>query len=329
MFSAPPYAGPKSDHFDGERFHNLNPARHAQSVESFIRFLFFRRSGHWRDWTELTPQPPPPPRVTGTRLRATFINHATVLVQTEGLNLLTDPVWSERVSPVSWAGPRRHRPPGLRLEDLPPIDAVIVSHNHYDHLDLETLKFLARRHAAPIIVPLGNRALLEANDIGGSTELDWWEAASLARGARVTAVPAQHFSGRGTQDRDRTLWCGFVIETRAGTVYFAGDTGFGSHFHLIAGRFPKIRLALLPIGAYQPRWFMSAVHISPEEAVHAHEILNAHTSMGIHFGTFALSDDAEDEPVVDLERALRRAKIPRSKFFTLEHGEGRDVPPLD
>jgi L-ascorbate metabolism protein UlaG (beta-lactamase superfamily) len=260
-------------------------------------------------------------RIDDGRLRVTFVNHATTLVQMDGVNILTDPIWSERCSPVSWAGPKRHRAPGIRFEDLPPIDAVIVSHNHYDHLDIPTLR---RLHASRIVTSLGNAALMAKHGVAGARDLDWWQSFDLNDRVRITSVPAQHFCARALSDRNNTLWGGFVISGPSGNVYFAGDTGWGKHFGEIAERFGSVRLALLPIGAYLPRWFMKPAHISPAEAVDAHLALRAGTSMAMHFGTFQLGDDGEFQPVEDLQRALAERGSPR--FWVLGQGEGRDVP---
>lgn len=314
--AAPHYHGPVTDHFDGERFHNSSPAW--QSERSFLKWMATRERGHWPHWIDAPYGPPPPSRVGDGDLRVTFINHATMLIQIDGRNFLTDPIWSERASPLRITGPRRHRPPGIRFDDLPPIDFVLVSHNHYDHCDIRTL----RRLRAPIITPLGNGALLRRFGIGDVTELDWWQSEGP-----VTAVPSQHFAARGMSDRNRNLWGGFVIASRAGNVYFAGDTGWGGHFWEIAHRFAPIRLALLPIGAYLPRWFMQPAHIDPAEAVDAHFVLQAHTSVAMHFGTFALGDDGEADPPRDLRHAIELNGNPR--FWILEHGEGRDIPPCD
>ena len=316
LIAAPRYRGPLSDHFDGERFHNFGPGW--QSEQSFIKWMLTRDRGAWREWTDAPFGPPPPRNVGDGELRITFINHATTLVQLDGVNILTDPIWSERTSPVGFAGPKRHRPPGIRFEDLPPIDLVLVSHNHYDHLDVPTLRRLT---GARIITALGNGALMRRHGIVAA-ELDWWESRDI-----VTAVPSQHFSARGLTDRNRNLWCGFVIGSQSGNVYFAGDTGWGTHFAEIGRRFQPMRLALLPIGAYRPRWFMKPAHIDPAEAVEAHHALKAQTSVAIHFGTFALGDDGEFEPVRDLESAIAANGNPR--FWILQHGEGRDVPPCD
>jgi len=254
------------------------------------------------------------------------VGHSTTLLQAGGLNVLTDPVWSQRASPVAWAGPRRRRPPGLRFEDLPPIDLVLLSHNHYDHLDLPTLRRLAREHTPRFVAGLGVGRLLADAGVGPALELDWWQEADGPGGLTVTCVPARHFSGRGLRDRDATLWCGYVLHGPGGLVYFAGDTGFGRHFEEIARRFGAPRLALLPIGAYLPLWFMGPVHLSPTDALRAHQILGARASVALHFGTFRIADDAEGQAVAVLQAALREEGGHQAAFWVLACGEGRDVP---
>jgi L-ascorbate metabolism protein UlaG (beta-lactamase superfamily) len=313
-----------TDHFDGRRFHNVEPPNRRGFLD-FLRWQSTRKRGEWNQWTDSEPGSPPPTHVDGKALRVTFVNHATVLVQTAGLNILTDPIWSERASPVTWAGPKRHRRPGLRFEDLPPIDVVLTSHNHYDHLDLKTLARLRGQHQPLFVTGLGNAALLNVNEITDVRELDWWDTANSSNGVSVTCVPAKHFSGRGLSDGDATLWCGFVIQAPAGNIYFAGDTGMGSHFKEIKERFTRFRLALLPIGAYLPRWFMHPMHLSPTEAIEVHHILEPSVSLAIHFGTFALGDDGEVEPVAELRKALNEKDKRDTNFWVLEHGEGRDV----
>jgi L-ascorbate metabolism protein UlaG (beta-lactamase superfamily) len=324
-FSAPRYEGPITNHFNGRKFLNLEPPERKGFID-FLRWQITSRPGRWNKWTDAPFGPVPQPRVKGKDLRVTFVNHATVLIQTDGLNILTDPIWSERASPVSWAGPKRHRPPGIRFEDLPPIDIVLISHNHYDHLNIETLVRLNAEHQPRFVCGLGNRALLNARGILDVIELDWWDAAKVSEEFSVTCVPAKHFSGRGLSDGDATLWCGYVLQGSGGSIYFAGDTGMGSHFVEIKNRFGPFRLALLPIGAYLPSWFMCPVHISPREAVEIHHTLQARVSMAIHFGTFALGDDGELEPALDLRDALGDSTDSDSHFWVLEHGEGRDVP---
>lgn len=315
FFASPRHRGPVSDHFDGQRFFNLNPGW--QSEEAFLKWVLNRERGYWRRWTDESSGPKPPERVDD--LRITFINHSTTLIQMDRLNILTDPVWSARVSPVGFAGPRRHRPPGIRFEDLPPIDLVLVSHNHYDHCDIATLARLQERFAPRIVTPLGTGRLMARHGVRNAIELDWWES-----DGNVTVVPAQHFSARSISDRNRSLWGGLVVSSSRGNVYFAGDTGWGPHFAEIGRRLGPIRLALLPIGAYRPRWFMKPAHIDPAEAVGAHVELGADTSVAIHYGTFALGDDGEFEPVRDLQQVLETNGNPR--FWILDHGEGRDVP---
>ena len=324
--SAPRWRGPLTDHFDGRRFRSIEPLDHGFS--DFWRWITHRESGFWPDFVDAPPGPKPPERVGGGRLLATFVNHATVLLQMDGINLLTDPVWSERVSPFSFVGPRRHRPAGIRLEDLPPLDAILVSHNHYDHMDVATLRRLEARRPVPIFVALNNARYLAACGVGGARDLDWWQSAPLAAGVEVTVVPARHFSSRGPFDRDRALWGGFVVKGPSGSVYFAGDTGWGSHFARIRERLGPPRLALLPIGAYRPRWFMAAAHIDPEEAVRAHETLGAGTSLAVHFGTFAQADDGIDEPEQALREALARRSNP-PRFLRLDNGQSAEIPPLE
>lgn len=321
LTAAPHYHGTVTDHFDGVRFHNLDAGIHGQG--SFVKWQMTREPGFWPDWIDAAPGPKPPDRVAGGRMRVTLINHATMLVQVDGLNILTDPIWSERCSPVGFIGPRRHRSPAIRFRDLPPIDVVLVSHNHYDHLDIPTLHRLQWRHAPRIITPLGNARLMGRHGVVNATEVDWWKSVRVDDKVEVTVVPAQHFCARAISDRNRNLWGGFVISAPSGRAYFAGDTGWGSHFDLIASRFAPFRLAMLPIGAYLPRWFMQVVHIDPAEAVQAHARIGAETSVPMHYGTFHLGDDGERQPLDDLRRALE--SNPTKGFRILEHGIGEEV----
>lgn len=328
-FSAPGYQGPKTPHFDGERFRNNPEPLAPHGFGDLLKWATHREPGPWPEIAPPAPGPRPPERVGPGEVRVTFVNHATVLVQLDGLNVLTDPIWSERASPVSWAGPKRQRPPGLRFEDLPPIDLVLVSHNHYDHLDLPTLKRLAEVHHPALVTGLGNDRLLEQEGLADVHALDWWEDREI-RGLKVSGVPAKHFSARGTCDRNKTLWLGFVLHGLGGPVYFAGDTGYGTHFAKIRRRYGAPRLAVLPIGAYRPRWFMSPVHLSPADAYLAHVALEAGTSVAMHYGTFPLADDGRTEAVEALGRALDGARQEGAdpRFWALDFGEGRDVPAL-
>ena len=301
-------------HFDGKRFFNPDGSQ----VRGFLDVLRWKLSSRPepspRFVSDVEPSQPPS-RVEGAQLRVTLINHSTLLLQQSDLHILTDPMWSERASPLASIGPRRRRKPGVRWEDLPRVDLVLLSHNHYDHLDLASLRRLAERGESRFVVPTGVARLLRSRNIGPVDELDWGESLALG-GTVIHSVPALHFSGRGIFDRNRTSWCGYVIETADRIVYFAGDTAFGRHFALIRERFGAPRLALLPIGAYEPRWFMSPVHMGPDEAVRAHEILGAKTSIAIHHGTFQLGDEGIDTPKERL-----RACAPGDSFLVLNNGQ--------
>jgi len=319
----PTYHGPVSKHFDGEEFHNLLPTE-SHGFGDMLNWMWNREPGVWQEVTDAVYGPRPPAHANS--LRATFVNHATVLIQTHELNILTDPIWSERASPVSWAGPKRMRPPGIRFDDLPKIDIVIVSHCHYDHMDLPTLKRLYERDHPRFIVGLGNASILQQAGIEGVEELDWWQSLKLNEDTRITGVPAQHFSMRWIGDRNERLWLGYVIDGPDGKIYFAGDTGMGPQFKQIYQRFGPIRLSLLPIGAYLPRWFMASVHLSPHDAVLAHQQLHSQTSVGIHFGTFRLADDGQFDPIRDLAAAREQEGVGEKAFRVLDFGEGLQVP---
>ena len=311
-------------HFDGTRFYNPD-APQARGLLDALRWKLTSRPEPSPRFISDVEQSIPPRRVEGSALRATLVNHSTVLLQQRDSNILTDPIWSERASPLAWAGPRRRRKPGVCFEDLPPIDAVLMSHNHYDHLDLPTLRRLAARGDSTFIVPARGAQLLGSQNIGPVHELDWGESLTLA-GVVIHCVPALHFSSRGIFDRNMTLWCGYVIECRERTVYFAGDTAFGPHFARIREKFGSPDLALLPIGAYEPRWFMSPVHMAPEEAVRAHEILAARTSVAIHHGTFQLADEGIDTPKKELISCARDGAFPGTSFLIMKNGEFAEIP---
>ena len=309
-------------HFDGRRFYNPG-APQARGFLDAIRWKLGSRPEPSPAFISDVQQSTPPGCTEGGELRVTLVNHSTVLIQQRKFNILTDPIWSERATPVSWLGPRRRREPGVRMDDLPNIDVVLISHNHYDHFDLPTLRQLAGRGRSTFIVAAGDARLLRSERIEPVYELDWGESLSLS-GFNVHCVPALHFSARGILDRNKTLWCGYAIEFPDRLVYFAGDTAFGSHFAQIREKFGSPQLALLPIGAYEPRWFMSSVHINPEEAVRAHEILGAKTSIAIHHGTFQLADDAIDTPQIQL-MACRRD----DSFLILKNGQFAEIPMLN
>lgn len=310
---------PLSDHFDGARF-RLPKGKRPPGLLSVLRWKLTSRAARWPSWVE-DPRVPPPPPIKDAEMAATFVGHATWLLRLGSITLLTDPIWSERCSPVSFAGPRRVRRPGLAFETLPRVDVTLVSHGHYDHLDLPTLARLAEVHRPTFVTPLGHGPLLTRHAIGPVHELDWWQAWEGPRGLRVTLVPSRHFSARSLLDRNRALWGGFVVEREGRRIYFAGDSAYGPHFSEIGERLGPFDLALLPIGAYAPRWFMRRVHMDPDEAVCAHVDLGSPATLAMHWGTFQLTDEPLDEPVRRLGQACATAGIAPEHFRVLQHGE--------
>jgi L-ascorbate metabolism protein UlaG (beta-lactamase superfamily) len=314
----PYYQGPVSDHFDGTRFRNS--AGEPETDRSLSEVLRWRRSAadnRWPSSVEVTPVVPDA-RVDG--LRVTMIGHATLLIQFAGLNILTDPVWSDRASPVAFAGPRRVTAPGVELTALPPIDAILLSHSHYDHMDLTALRALQGAHDPLIVTPLGNDAIIHRHIPAARVVVgDWGDRVEIAPGAAAHIVPALHWSSRGLRDRRMALWSGFVVEVAGKRVYFAGDTGYGTGdiFRAIGARFGPVDLAILPIGAYDPRWFMAAQHCDPEEAVRIFEHVGAKAAVGMHWGTFKLTDEPRGEPEVRLAAEVARCGIDPGRFVAL------------
>ena len=272
-------------------------------------------------WPERVDEPPQRPAPLDDRAAVvTFIGHATLLIQTPAGNILTDPMYSQRAGPFNLMGPRRVRQPAVLFDALPRISTVLLSHNHYDHCDVHTLGMLADRFDPLVVTPLGNAALVRSSGIHRVEELDWWQEAKSST-LPITLTPAKHFSARGPFDKNRALWGGFVLTTGGTRIYFAGDSAYGPFFRDIRQRLGPIDLALLPIGAYEPRWFMHVVHMNPVEAVQAHIDLGAPESIGIHFGTFQLTTEGIDDPLRALEDARRANNIPPSRFRTLGFGE--------
>jgi len=261
-----------------------------------------------------------PLSLDGAAAVVTFIGHATFLIQTAAGNILTDPMYSRRAGPLNVLGPRRVRPPAVVFDDLPPIAVILLSHNHYDHCDLPTLRKLAARFDPLVVTPLANAALVRSSGIRRVEELDWWQHATRAP-LPIVATPAQHFSARTPFDRDRALWGGFVVTAGGVRMFFAGDTAYAGFFRDIRQRLGPIDLALLPIGAYEPRWFMQTVHMNPAEAVQAHVDLEASASVGMHFGTFQMTTEGIDAPLRALDDARRARNIAPSRFRTLAFGE--------
>ena len=305
LISAPRYVGEKMDNFDGSKFIN----RSGYVEKGIVELIKWRLSRDTSPWSELSEADVeygkrPAERVDDSTQVITYVNHSTFLIQTNGLNILMDPVWSNRVSPFSFAGPKRMRPPGIKFEDLPHIDYVMISHNHYDHLDIHTVKKIEALHSPTFIVPLGVDLYLKEKGIKKTIALNWWEGTPLSESVTVDAVEAQHFSSRGMFDRDKTLWVGFVIQSPTGNIYFAGDTGYNNFFIEIGKRYAPIKTAIIPIGAYVPRWFMGSVHVEPAQAIQIHHDVKAELSIGMHFGTFPLADDAQEQPLHDLQSAM-------------------------
>ncbi|WP_407941232.1 MBL fold metallo-hydrolase [Mesorhizobium xinjiangense] len=323
------YQGPASDHFDGRIFFNPN----GSPPRPFGDFLKWQFDGKRAKWPAAFPSPHPPARpdltLDGDRLRVTMVGHASLLIQTAGLNLLTDPVWSERVSPFSFIGPKRVNEPGIAFDGLPKIDAVLLTHNHYDHLDIATLQNLHERHDPLLVTPLGNDAIVRKSVPAMRIACgDWGDSFALSPELRVHIEPAHHWSARGTGDRRMALWSAFAVEAPAGNVYVAGDTGFhdGVNYRDAAAKHGGFRLAVLPIGAYEPRWFMQGQHQNPDEAVRGMKLAGAAFAAGCHWGTFQLTNEPIEEPRDLLHTALDLHGVDRERFRAMLPGEVWDIP---
>ncbi|MEM7096683.1 MAG: MBL fold metallo-hydrolase [Pseudomonadota bacterium] len=323
--AAPGYQGPKSDHFDGNVFRNTLPAE--KGFWDLVR-MGWGSVVDAQDWPGDVPNGnfPAPADDVVDDIVVTYVNHSTVLVQVAGVNILTDPVYSERVSPFTWAGPKRVRAPGIALEELPHIDVILISHNHYDHLDAKTLQDISAQQSQPplILAGLGNTAFFAQLGLEETRDMDWDDQIEHA-GLSFHFVECRHRSGRGITDQMKTLWGSFVIETPQGNIYFGGDTGYSPHFKAQGARFEEFALTILPIGAYEPRWFMADIHLNPADAVQAHLDLNSRQSLGIHFGVFQLTYEGIDQPALDLSRALDQAELSQSTFWVLEPGMSRTI----
>lgn len=273
----------------------------------------------WPDWVESEQGDKPISKVSTDEIQVTLINHSTVLIQSNGFNIITDPIYSDRASPFSFAGPKRVRKAGVLFEDLPKIDVVIISHDHYDHFDLPTIKKLVARDNPQIFLGLGVGQYLSSTE--NVTELDWWQTAAVSDNFKLTFVPVQHFSGRGLFDRFSTLWGGYVLEIGTKKIYFGGDSGYADHYIKTYERFGAMDLSFLPIGAYAPKEIMEYVHLDPQQAVQAHLDLKSRKSIGIHYGTFQLTAEQIDEPTTLLSEESIKAGLHESEFVAVEFGQ--------
>ncbi|MGH6613725.1 MBL fold metallo-hydrolase [Sphingomonas sp.] len=322
------YAGPPSAHFDGELFFNPGQPVTDRSLWEVLRW---KRTSVIAKWPGSVPVSPARPEGRVDGLRITMVGHAALLIQAAGLNILTDPVWSDRASPVSFLGPKRATAPGIAFEDLPPVDAVLISHNHYDHLDIATLRRLHAAHAPLLVMPLGNDAIVRAAVPGARIVTgDWHGRIELGAGVTTVLTRANHWSARRLGDRRMALWAGHYIDTPAGSIWFAGDTGYGDGaiFREIRDLFGSPHVALIPIGAYEPRWFMTAQHVNPAEAVQILHEVDATHALGIHWGTFQLTDEAREAPRLALAAALSAAGVSPERFVAAEAGASYDFSPL-
>lgn len=318
LLAAPKYKGPITDHFDGSRFINYGGIN-ANQVDKIFKLLLTRRPTKWKVPKDAVKEAEVIERVTGDQFRITYINHATILFQFKGINLITDPVYARAVGLFGLIGPWRKLPPGISMERLPPIDFVFISHNHYDHLDRRSLKKIIKTHNPQIITTLGNDLLIK-KWTSKVQAIDWWNSIKLNEEIELICTPCQHFSSRGLADRDANLWGGFVLKTEEGNIYWSGDSGYGGFFKTIGERLGPMRFSCIPIGAYKPRWFMGPIHISPQEAVQVHQDVRSEQTMAFHWGTFNLADEGWDEPVLDLKSALNAKGLPLTDFQAVLNG---------
>lgn len=317
------YSGPESDHFDGTRFYNPGGPG-PKSIRQLVKWQFSERAEAWPDAFPSPFKDKPPAAAPDAQVRLTLIGHASYLVQAEGLNILIDPVYADRAGPFALLGPKRVNAPGIDFDHLPRIDVLLITHNHYDHLDLDFIGRIFQRDKPRLVTPLGNdtivRGSVEAID---ALAVDWNQTHRLSERVQVDAVPTQHWSARGTRDRMHALWASFVLMTPTRVLYMVGDTGFGngSTFRHVAARHPRIDLAALPIGAYEPQWFMRDQHQNPAEAIAAMELCGARRAVGHHWGTFKLTSEAVDAPRAALGVALAEKGIAEDRFKALQPGE--------
>ncbi|MBT6525966.1 MAG: hypothetical protein HOL57_08280 [Marinovum sp.] len=323
------YSGPVTDHFDGTYFYNSKDQVTAP-MSDLLKWKLFGNRAKWpKHFVSPYPAAVPEASLPSNRLKVTMIGHASLLIQMHGLNILTDPVYSERVSPLQYIGPWRHNPPGVAFEALPKIDIVLVTHNHYDHLDLATLARLVERDKPQIYTPLGNDTIIHQEIQAADVQTgDWGDVFMHKSGLKIHVEPCQHWSARGTNDRRMALWSAFVLESSHHKIYHIGDTGFGTgdNYRKVASKHGGFDLGILPIGAYEPRWFMKEAHQNPAEAVAGLQLCNARYGLGHHWGTFQLTDEAVEAPKRALADALAKQALTEDRFTALQPGQVWQLP---
>ncbi|MFC3560750.1 MBL fold metallo-hydrolase [Pedobacter jamesrossensis] len=312
------YTGPVSSHFDGKKFLNPNGVK-GNGFWNVLKWSLSRKKGEWKaDYKDYASKDKILD-VSKNEAKILFVNHSTFLIQIDGMNILIDPVWSMRASPLSWAGPKRLRQPGIHLDSLPKIDLVLLTHNHYDHLDIDTIKAIDKHHRPEYIVPLGVDNILKRLHISKVRQLDWHQHSMFDK-LKITATPAIHFSGRGMLDTNNTLWCGFMINGFK-NLYVVDDTAYDDQlFKDVRGKYPPIDLSIIPIGAYKPKWFMSPIHTDPDEAVLIHEDTGSKKSIACHFGTFQLADEGLEDVFQDLDKALSKSGVSSESLILSKEG---------
>jgi L-ascorbate metabolism protein UlaG (beta-lactamase superfamily) len=318
---------PISDHSDGKKFYNLNHKNETkQSFSKFLKWLFEinQTRSKWPKHIEIEKYDNPPSIVTNKNdLRVSFVNHASFLIQTNGVNIITDPIYSKRASMFQFLGPQRVSECGVKFKDLPKIDIVIVSHNHYDHLDKDTIYNLWRDHNPLFITPLRNDDLIKSYAPKARVvSLDWYQTNKFNNDIKISLEPSHHWSSRWGFDKNRMLWGTFIIETEQGSIIFIGDTGYDEKiFKDIGKKYQNIILSIIPIGAYEPRYIMQNSHVDPNEAILIHKDLKSKQSIASHYITFQLTDEAYEKPAIDLEKAKLENQIPNNEFLALKIGQ--------
>ena len=322
------YKGPKSDHFDGIKFF-LKKRPFPIGLLDVLKWRMNSTPGPWPKFVQNQFEDTPPRYAQKNELRVSFVGHSTFLIQIEGLNILTDPVWSDRASPLSWIGPKRVHLPGIRVENLPKIDLILVSHNHYDHLDLKTISMIYHRDHPQIITPLGNDTIIERFDRNIKVQAyDWGDGPVINDSIQIALEPVQHWSSRGIFDRNHALWSAFVIKTSTGNIVFLGDCGYGDgvFFKQMKQKYNAFRLALIPIGAFRPEWMMKYAHMSPKEAIDSFKDLGALYGVPMHHSTFPLADDGYSEALELFHQECLKTNLSTDVFKSLKIGEHWYVP---